>query len=153
MTWETVLRRAWLKKGEKTVIKVDRTKKHQNYFGALNLKDGKEILVPLEWQNQQTMIFALEKLSEYYPNKRICILWDNAAWHKGKDLRAKLKKGQSLAHVHLINFPPYAPDENPQEHVWKAGKDEIANYTYDSFEVLNQLFQKTLHLQTFNYKR
>ncbi|MBI2595727.1 hypothetical protein HYW46_03270 [Candidatus Daviesbacteria bacterium] len=27
----------------------------------------------------------------------------------------------------MINLPAYAPDHNPQEHVWKYGKDKIAN--------------------------
>lgn len=64
----------------------------------------------------------------------------------------ELSKGHSLEHVHLINLPPYAPDTNPQEHVWKAGKDAIANQTFDSFHILNQLFIRTLDRQIFNYK-
>ncbi|MBU4480857.1 hypothetical protein KKH59_00915, partial [Patescibacteria group bacterium] len=34
-----------------------------------------------------------------------CLIWDNARWHKSKQLREKLKKNNSLKHIHLINFP------------------------------------------------
>ena len=37
IVWETELKRAWLKKNQNTVIKADRIKQRQNYFGALNL--------------------------------------------------------------------------------------------------------------------
>ena len=51
IVWETEIRKAWIKKGEKTILKADRTKQRQNYFGALNLKTGHHTLVPLVWQN------------------------------------------------------------------------------------------------------
>jgi uncharacterized protein YigA (DUF484 family) len=36
-------RRAWLKRGERTVVKTERSKEHQNYLGFLNQKTGKSI--------------------------------------------------------------------------------------------------------------
>lgn len=150
-TYDTQIRRAWLKKGEKTTIKTDRHRTHQNYFGALNQQTGDHHLIPIAWQNQKTMIHALTELTQCYPNKRICIIWDNAAWHKGKELRRHLEHGHSLERIHLINLPPYAPDQNPQEHVWKYGKEKISNQTFDSFEEMTALFERTL-TRRFHYK-
>jgi transposase len=152
INWETETRRAWLKRGEKTVLKVTRDKIAQSYFGAWNHTNKKCHVVPLSWQNQETMIEALTEILKLYPNKKIVILWDNAAWHKGKDLRAQLRKGQSLQNIHLINYPPYAPDMNPQEHVWKYGKELISNQTFENFDKLKEHFESGIRSKVFDYK-
>jgi transposase len=152
INWETETRRAWLKRGEKTVFKVTRDKTAQNYFGAWNHRSGVCHLVSLVWQNQQTMIEALMKLTEIYANKRVVILWDNARWHKGKKLRTQLRKGKPLQNIHLINYAPYAPDMNPQEHVWKYGKEMISNQRFETFDDLKRQFESTIESKIFNYK-
>lgn len=152
ITWEAEIRRAWLKKNEKTIIKVHRSNEYQNYFGALNLKNKKAHTIKLNWQDTDEIIKALEELSKKYPGKKICIVWDNAKWHKSKKLREKLSKGNSLEHIHLINFPPYAPDVNPEEHVWKFGKDMLGNHDLHSFEETKILFKRSIQSKLFNYK-
>ncbi|MBU4481706.1 IS630 family transposase [Patescibacteria group bacterium] len=152
ITWEAEIRRAWLKKNEKTIIKVHRSNEYQNYFGALNLKNKKARTIKLSWQDTEEIIKALEELSMSYPDKKICLIWDNARWHKSKQLREKLKKNNSLKHIHLINFPPYAPDVNPEEHVWKFGKDMLANQTLNSFEETKLLFENSIQDKSFDYK-
>ena len=153
ITWESEIRRAWIKRNAKTIVKVHRDDQYQNFFGALNLKNHKSHTFRLDWQNQYTMIYSLKTLTKLYPNKKICVIWDNARWHKGKELCKELSKGQSLEQVHLINFPPYAPDVNPQEHVWKYVKDQIANDNVaDSFKQTIELFEQSISSSTFNYK-
>jgi hypothetical protein len=127
LTWEAEIRRAWLQKNTKTVLKVHRDNQYQNFFGALNLKSHAAHTFRLDWQNQETLVNALKDLTSHYPDKNICVIWDNARWHKGKEFRKELQKGGSLQRVHLINFPPYAPDVNPQELIWKYAKDQISN--------------------------
>ena len=153
IVWESEIRRAWLKKGEKTIIKVNREREHQNYIGYLNLKDKKTYLHRLEWQNQETIINSLKKVKRNYPNKRICLLWDNAKWHKGKKIREALKKGNILENFHLINFPPYAPDKNPQEHIWERGKHHISNADPElPFEKLINRFEKFVRNTRFDFE-
>ena len=136
--WEAVIRRLWLPKGQKSIIKVERKRKAQSFIGFLNLKTGEELLYTLSWQKQDTIIPVLEELTRKYPEKRICIIWDNARFHKGKKLKAKLST--TLKRIHLINLPAYAPDHNPQEHVWKYGKDKIASVQCESLEEVVEKF-------------
>lgn len=152
VNWETETRRAWLKRGKKTVLKITRDKTAQSYFGAWNHKSKLCHLVPLVWQNQKTMIEALTEMTKLYPNKNIVIVWDNAKWHKGKEMREQLRKGKPLQNIHLINYPPYAPDMNPQEHVWKHGKEEISNQTFATFDELKEKFESAIKLKVFDYK-
>lgn len=152
MMLEAITKRAWLKKGEKTIVKIQRSNEYQNYIGLLNQKDFKCRLYELEWQTQEKIIKALEKILKNYPDKKICIVWDNAAFHKGKLIRESLKKGNSLEGLHLINFPPYAPDMNPVEHVWKETKQKISNIQFSSFEKTKRVFRKTIIGRKFNYQ-
>lgn len=147
--WETIIRRAWLPKGEKTVIKVERKRKAQSFIGFLNLKSGEELLYRLSWQKQDTIIPVLEELTKKYPDKKICIIWDNARFHHGKKLKAKLST--TLKNIHLINLPAYAPDHNPQEHVWKYGKDKLSNNQRESLEETIQAFESIIMSRTYNY--
>lgn len=147
--WETVIRRLWLPKGQKSIIKVERKRKAQSFIGFLNLKTGEQLLYKLSWQKQDTIIPVLEALVQKYPDKRICIIWDNARFHKGKKIKAKLST--TLKSIHLINLPAYAPDHNPQEHVWKYGKDKIANVQCESLEEVAEKFSLILMGRKYSY--
>lgn len=152
MQLEAITRKAWLRKGERTVLKVDTTTDAQCFFGVLNQKNYKCHAYPLSWQNQDEIIAALKKLLDDYPNRKICLVWDNAAFHKGQKLREELKQEGSLARLHLINFPPYAPDYNPIERVWNAVKSNMANVQLDSIEQVTKLFFEYINDRIFEYK-
>lgn len=148
--WEALVRRCWLPKGQKSYILVSRDNQYQSFIGFLNLKSHNPHIYPIPWQNQITIIKALKLLLQEYPKKQVCIIWDNAPFHKGKLLRKAL--GGKLKRVHLINFPPYAPDHNPQEHVWKYVKDQVSNYQFESFPELITTFQQIVMGRKYTYQ-
>ena len=150
IVWETVIRRLWLPKGEKTVIKVERKRQAQSFLGLLNLKTGEDLLYRLAWQKQDEIIPVLEQLISRYPNKLICIIWDNARFHHGQKIKAKLST--TLKPIHLINLPPYAPDHNPQEHVWKYGKEKLANNQKQSLEETVNAFELIVMSRNYPYR-
>jgi transposase len=149
---EALTRRAWLQKGKRTVIKVKQSNEYQSYFGALSQKDFKCYIYKLDWQNQEAILLALKELVAQFPHKKICIVWDNAGFHKGKLIREALAHGQLLEKVHLVNLPPYAPDYNPIEHVWNTAKSRLSNKQFDSFDITKALFEKEVHAKKFLYK-
>ena len=146
---ESIVRRAWLPKGKKIILKVTRESKYQNFFGAINLKTGEPYLIKLKWQNQTEIIRALQLLKLMISDKKIILIWDNARFHRGKLIRKRLSR--SLSRYHLEHLPPYAPDNNPQEHVWKYGKDKVANRLYSRFEEMISLFVETVMGRTYTY--
>lgn len=151
MMWETEARRAWLKTNQKTIIKVNRSRDYQSFLGSLNLETHKCHLHSLSWQNQEEVLKALKKIKKYYPDKKICYIWDNAAWHKGKKIREELRKGKSLENFHLINTPPYAPDTNPVEHIWKYAKDKVAYQPSTTFKQKINNFKLAVIHRKFKY--
>jgi len=151
MEQEAITRRAWLKTGERTILKVDRDKQAQSYIGFLNQKTFRCEVYEMAWQNQEEVLEAFKRFLETHPKKQIAIVWDNAAFHKGQKIRAALAKGQLLERVHLIPMPPYAPDHNPIEHVWNTAKQAVANIQHRTFEQTKQAFTGYIAGRLFKY--
>ena len=56
--------------------------------------------------------------------KKLLIFWDGAGWHRGSEVQKFMEKDKK---IEIIYFPPYSPEENPQEHVWKAGRSHVTH--------------------------
>ena len=148
---EALTRRAWLKRGEPTIVKVDRHREAQSFIGFLNQKSFTCETYRMAWQDQEEVLKAFEAFLKKHPDKKLCIVWDNAAFHKGKEIKKALGKGGLLERVHLIALPPYAPDENPIEHVWKDAKGSIANVQHDTLAEVVTLFEGHIKKRKFKY--
>ncbi len=149
---EALTRRAWLRRGERTIVKVDRKREAQSYIGFLNQKSFICHTYEMPWQNQQEVIRAFEVFLAEYPDKKICIVWDNASFHKGKEIKKALKTGNILDRVHLIPMPPYAPDHNPIEHVWNDAKGSIANIQRETLSETKAAFVNHINGRKFTYQ-
>lgn len=149
---EAEIRRAWLFRNKKTKIKTERSNEYQNYIGFLDQRTSRCQVFEIKRGNQIETMRVLKTLVKQYLIKKICIIWDNARWHKGKLLRQQLGTGKKLQQLHLINFPPYAPEHNPIEHVWKYTKDKISNNKHNNFQEIKQEFVQTINSKLFNYK-
>jgi len=148
---EALTRRAWLKRGERTIVKVDRKRESQSYFGFLNQRSFRCHLYDMPWQNQEEVLKVYERFLKEYPDKKICVVWDNAAFHRGQHTREALKKGGLLERVHLAALPPYSPDKNPIEHVWNDAKGAISNIQRDSFAETKTAFSRHISGRIFEY--
>lgn len=152
MRLEAITRKAWLTKGKKTVIKVQRSDDYQNYLGFLNQRTFECHVFEIAWGRAEEIIKATVEFLKLYPNKKICIIWDNATCHKGKLMRAALAKDGLLERVHLIPLPPYAPDCNPIEHVWNTAKDALSNNQDKTFEETKLKFMQQVNRKFFYYQ-
>ena len=54
----------------------------------------------------------LEELSQVYPDDYLLLVMDNAIWHKSSTLKIPSNIGFTF-------IPPYTPEMNPIEQVWK----------------------------------
>jgi transposase len=151
MDQEAVIRKCWLKKGKRTIVKVDRKKQSQSYIGFLNQKNFKCHLYEMPWQNSDEVLKAVRQFLKDYPNKKICIVWDNAPFHKSKAIREQLKAGGIMERVHLIAMPPYAPDENPIEHIWNTTKQHVSNIQQNTFQETKAAFSDFVANRSFRY--
>lgn len=54
----------------------------------------------------------------------LVVLWDNSGIHRGDPVQELLFRTRRL---HLVHFPAYAPELNPDESVWNHLKRQLAN--------------------------
>jgi len=66
----------------------------------------------------------------------------------GQDKHGQAKE---FAHIRFIWLPPYSPDYNPQEHVWKVAKQAVKNSITASFDELKDIFEQAISGKTFDY--
>jgi transposase len=144
-----ITREAWLKKGQKTVIKEHRSHTAQSYIGFLNLRSYDVSLKELTWQNNETITQALVSLAQDYPDKRLVVIWDGAPSHRGPLLREALTAGHELQNLHLISMPAYAPDHNPIERVWGQAKASLKNTVFGSFNDMKAAFAAFITSRAF----
>lgn len=131
---ETKTKNIWYFKNKEPIIQAKRKGESQNFYGALNIKTGRQIAIKVDRQNSKWTIKFLKILAKFYRNRNIFLLWDNAGWHKSKSIRRFLK---STKRFELLNLPPYSPEFNPQEQVWKALRQNIThNRLVKDFPVL-----------------
>lgn len=152
MVLEAITRKAWLKKGQKTVLRVQRSDDYQNYLGFLNQRTFSCHVFEIAWGRSAEIIKATVEFLKLYPNKKICIIWDNANCHKGELMKHALSRGGLLERVHLVALPAYAPDCNPIEKVWNATKDTLSNYQNQTFDQTKQKFMQLTNNQIFYYQ-
>lgn len=120
LTSGTTLQKVWLPKGTyPPVIETNRTRKRKSFYGFLNLKTGRQHAFTTDWQNMYITVEVLEKLRKLYPAQQLLIVWDNCGWHRGSEVMKWIRRDKRTK---LLYFPAYAPELNPQEHVWKAGR-------------------------------
>lgn len=148
--FQATLGKMWMRKGKPIEIPVAAGRDRTSFYGALNIKTGKEHIMLTDKQNSEISIKYLKKLRKIYPKEKILIIWDNAPWHKSKKIKKYLSKAKNLE---LFNFPKYSPMLNPQEHIWREARKEIShNHTFATFPELKQAFLKFLKKTKFHYK-
>lgn len=146
----TTFQKVWLKKGEYPKIEVSNTKKSKSIYGFLNIKTGAEHSFIKDWQNMYITVEVLKEIRRIYPHQKILLFWDGAGWHRGSAVKDfMVSDGQ----IEVIYFPPYSPEENPQEHVWKAARAAVTHNTFiPDVEKTALDFIAYLNHQTFAYK-
>ena len=105
-------------------------------YGAISPVEGE-----FDWRLSAEMNTArraefLAQVSRAHPAELIVMVLDGASSHKAKDLAIP-------ENIRLLALPPYAPQLNPQEHVWDEVREkEFPNRVFNSLDaVVRQLEQ------------
>jgi transposase len=96
------------------------TRKSVCYFGAVRLRDGKFVYRKETGRfNAQTFLAFLKVLSasSVRSKRRVIVISDNAHYHKAR-LHQSWRDKQAPGFA-LDFLPPYSPELNPIERVWK----------------------------------
>lgn len=114
------------------------TRKSMALFGAVRSQDGCFVWRPEKTFDASSFQAFLAQLVRHRRKGRaMLVVVDNARWHHARQLQPWLHEHR---HVLRLDFlPPYSPDLNPVERVWKLTRYQCTHNRY--FPVLDDLVQ------------
>ena len=106
---------------------------YQYIYGACCPAYDKAAALILPFANTASMQEYLSEISKNVASgKHAILVLDCAPWHLTKKLKVP-------ANITLLSLPPYAPELNPQEGVWRVLKDRyLNNRVFDSMEDITE---------------
>jgi len=112
------------------------TRKSIALFGAVNLHDGQLVTQFSTKFDAITFGNFLKSLARHRPSKRrLVLILDNARYHHATLLQPYLAEKRRI--LSLLFLPPYSPELNPVERVWKLARRLCTHNQY--FPLLDDL--------------
>ena len=106
-----------------------------NVLGAIDFATKEVVTVTNDTYITATEVCALlRKVSLKYAGKAIHVILDNARYQKCKIVQGLAEE----LHIDLVYIPPYSPNLNLIERLWKFVKNELRTKYYDDFTLFRQ---------------
>jgi len=115
-----------VKKGVRTSVPYKLGFKSFYLYTAVSAK-GENFTLIADSVNKDTMQIFLDEFAKTI-NRDVILVMDNAGWHKSLNVPDN---------VEIVFLPPYSPELNPVERLWKYIKDNILkNQIFESLNIL-----------------
>ena len=124
----------WAPQGIRPSIPSHYMREYRYCYGAVDAQTGDSFYLiaggcNTEWTNE-----FLRQVSQAYPDDYILLVMDNAIWHKSSTLD-----------IELTFIPPYTPEMNPIEQVWKEiRKRGFKNKAFQTLEAVIDELQEVI---------
>lgn len=102
----------WCEKGIRPVVPCHHIREYRYAYGAVEPLTGENFFLVLPQCNTNCTNVFLRELSKEFRDDVILLCCDGAAWHKSKALIVP-------ENIVLFFIPPYTPEMNPIEQIWK----------------------------------
>ena len=126
-------RYCWCKKGVRPSVPCHHIREYRYAFGAVEPLTGQSCFLILPYCNTVCMNLFLKELSRSFPDDEIVLCCDGASWHKSKGLMVP-------SNIHLFYLPPYTPEMNPIEQIWKAIR--LRGFLNEAFPSLQKVMDR-----------
>ena len=117
----------WIRKGLRKEIPSNTGRSRINLSGAVDMISHKVIVQEDKTLNAESTINFFKKIEAAYPTKsKVHVFCDNAGYYKNQAVQEYLRSSK----IDLHFLPPYSPNLNPIERLWKWMKERIIYNTY-----------------------
>jgi putative transposase len=126
----------YIRRGKQLVVLTPGSNVKRYVAGALNARTGKVVWVVAERKNSSLFLALVDALRRTYRRaRRIHIVLDNFIIHKSTQTRRHLAHAGARIRLHFL--PPYSPESNVIERLWKQLHDHVTrNHTHRTIEAL-----------------
>jgi transposase len=126
----------WIRRGRNMVIKSNTGRQRINLNGAYNLEDHTVVIQEAEMINGQSTVSLLTEMLKKQPLGLIYVILDNAKYYRSEFVKDFVNKNKR---IRLMFLPPYSPNLNVIERLWKFFKKKILyNTYYEQFAVFRK---------------
>jgi transposase len=132
-------------KGQTPVLPLQDTKGYQYVCVASSISTKGEMFFQIRDSSfkGEGIIAYLTALLES-TDKKIMLIWDNASWHKSKEVKDFLNTALGKR-LWVANTPPYSPELNPDELVWaNLKKVKLPNRNAKNVKELAEMAKKAM---------
>jgi transposase len=122
----------WIKKGVRKEIAANTGRSRINISGLIDVVTHNVLVQENKTINAEAIIIFFQKIEEAYPCKtKIHLFCDNARYYRNRAVMKYLETSRIRLHF----LPPYSPNLNPIERLWKWMKERVIyNVYYQEFE-------------------
>lgn len=124
----------WILKGKLNdkIVKTNSGRERLNLTGAISLSNKNGVFLEQKTINSDSIIKLLKKLQLKQPQGKIYLILDNASYHHSKVVRNYIKHKRRIK---LIFLPPYSPNLNPIERLWRLMHQKLTwNHYFPTFK-------------------
>lgn len=131
----------WCPDDVRPTVPCHRIREYVYAFGAVDPISGDDYFIVAPKCNTAWTNEFLKVLSAEFPRDFLLVCVDGASWHKSKSLNIP-------DNMYLHFLPPYTPEMNPIEQVWKeVRKDDFKNTQFNTLSnVIDKLSQSLCNL-------
>ena len=121
------IQKSWFVKGQQRVIQTYGKHESVKLLGILNYETGEVYVEDHSSYNAEVFLSFLRNVLKKYSTGEIVMILDNAKIHHAKLLTEFL---QANPRLHLEFLPPYSPNLNIIEELWKWLKNTVINNVF-----------------------
>lgn len=121
----TKITHGWIKRGENKALETTASRTRVNLVGALALGEiSQAIVTDYETVNGESIVNFMGHVRKRLKSKRkIHLILDGAGYHRSEIVREAAKR----LNMKLFFLPPYSPNLNPIERLWKVMNEKVRN--------------------------
>ncbi len=126
---------------ERVEVPAPGTNRKVPVYGALNHRTNRVSYRIGDGKNATEFVGFLAQLVQEYGDRSCVLVLDNASYHTARLVRSYLE--ELAASIEVIWLPPYCPELNDIERIWKYVKGaSLANYDFGEVESLREAIRQ-----------
>ena len=140
-----ILHKVWAARGQRPVVRVQHRYQWLYLWAFVNPQSGQSVWYILPTVSVEAYNYVLKNFAQSVgasESKYVLLLQDQAGWHTSKRL-------ETPSSIELVDLPPYSPELQPAERLWRLTDAPLINKTFDTLDELQeQLSERCAYLLT-----